>query len=267
MTMAGVPIEEVTAKDFIMVRAALVRRLGGANEALVFARIHYRTADKPPHVDPVTNEAWWPVSRETLAEETGLSPDQVKRALLKLIQTGAIDWAEHRLGGNYDRTKSYRPILVPDERAESPNEGSPSGGIAQSERAESPNVDWANSPNVPLFQTEETLSSSSNTKSSGDRFDEFWSVYPRHEGRKPAAKKWLQAVKSTDPQTIIDGARKYAARMTAKNQPREFIKLPATWLHNDGWDDESEELELERDSWAGVPRVGDIPLGEEYLYR
>lgn len=151
---AGVPVAETTAPDFIMVRAALVRRLGGANEALVWTRIDYRVnAKTPPYVD-LTGTAWWPATRDDLADETGLSPDQAKRAVQSLVDAGFIEATEHRLGGNYDRTKSYRTVVIgrPLDWAESPNES-----------GRNRPMDWAESPNVPLSQTYR------NTEDSGAR--------------------------------------------------------------------------------------------------
>lgn len=140
----GVPVVEATASDFMMVRAALVQRLGGANEALVWTRIDYRVQAKtPPHVDE-DGIAWWPATQDDLAEETGLSPDQAKRAIASLLTGGYIAKEQHHLGGNYDRTNSYRTVVHgrPIDQADSPNE---SGRNRPMEQAES--------PNVPLSQT------------------------------------------------------------------------------------------------------------------
>lgn len=136
---SGVPRDEVTSNDFISVRAALVRRLGGANEAIVWERIRFRTE----HVDPpfldAHGVAWWPAKRELIAHETGLSPDQVKRALASLVAGGFLDSAQHRQQGNWDRTVSYRPVIEP--RAKSPN------GPGEGARCRR-----ANSPNLPISQ-------------------------------------------------------------------------------------------------------------------
>lgn len=140
--LPGVPEEERTRNDYIQVRPALVRRLGGANEALVWTRVDWRvSAHIPPHVDD-DGVAWWPATRYQLAEETGLSPDQAKRAAQSLVQAGFLAATEHRLGGNYDRTKSYRPIIRPQEGADSPTEN---GRIRPQE--------WTDSPNVLFSQT------------------------------------------------------------------------------------------------------------------
>ena len=111
MNVRGVPVAEATAKDFMMVRAALVRRLGGANEALVWTRIDFRLQMvTPPFVDD-EGVPWWPASLDTIADETGLSRDQAHRAVRALLESGALVSFEHRLNGNYDRTKSYRTVV------------------------------------------------------------------------------------------------------------------------------------------------------------
>ena len=137
--MPGVPANEITASDFMMVRAALVKRLGSANNALVWTRIHWRCSTDSAHTVTDDDGTWWPVNRDELGDETGLSGDQVKRSLGQLLDKGYLVEREHRQGGNYDRTRSYMPVVRnhPIDRAESPSE---SGGIAQSDRAKSPSV-------------------------------------------------------------------------------------------------------------------------------
>jgi hypothetical protein len=74
----------------------------------------------------------------------------------------------------------------------------------------------------------------------GDRpptpFDQFYDAYPRHVGRRKAEAAWAAATKRADPQTIINGARRFAAD---PNLPGEnFIPHPTTWLNRDGWEDD-----------------------------
>ena len=112
--MAGVPKDEITAHDFVMVRAALVQRLGSANNALVWTRIHFRCADGAHrHVDG-DGVAWWRASNEQIGEEVGLTPDQVYKATTALRRAGFVESTEHRLGGNYDRTQSWRALVEGD---------------------------------------------------------------------------------------------------------------------------------------------------------
>jgi hypothetical protein len=72
-----------------------------------------------------------------------------------------------------------------------------------------------------------------------DRFDEFWSAYPRKVDKGHARKAWAKAAKTTDPQVIIDAAVCFAAKMA--NADQKFIAHATTWLNGERWlDDESE---------------------------
>jgi hypothetical protein len=153
--MGGVPEDEITAHDFVMVRAALVQRLGGANEALVWTRIHFRCADGAyRHVDGEA-VAWWPASSAQISAEVGLSEDQVDRALRALRSGGFLESTEHRLGGNYDRTKSWRPVVSEPRGVDSADSRNGAREIADRtprNRGQEP----ANSRNVPSTKTEKT---------------------------------------------------------------------------------------------------------------
>ena len=65
-----------------------------------------------------------------------------------------------------------------------------------------------------------------------DRFDDFWSVYPRREDPGRAKAAWARAAKKADPDLIIDGARRYAAD---PNREQQFTKHPTTWLNAESW--------------------------------
>jgi hypothetical protein len=108
MTTEGVPVDEATARDFIMVRAALVKRLGGANEALVWSRVFFRVGPDSAVAYEHEGEHWWAASLQTIAEETGLTVKQVRTAVDGLIDAGFLVREQH---AGYDRTASYRPIV------------------------------------------------------------------------------------------------------------------------------------------------------------
>lgn len=72
-----------------------------------------------------------------------------------------------------------------------------------------------------------------------DGFEEFWNVYPkrlRNLDRKAAVKAFNAALKRTDLQTLVDGARAYAADCKADNKiGTEFVKQARSWLNGDCW--------------------------------
>jgi hypothetical protein len=103
--VTGVPRFETTSPDFVMVRAALVRRLGGMNNAAVWTRIDWRCAGRYD-----VQDGYWRGSWDVIAEEIGLTPRQVQYAVAALQAGGFLEVVEQRVGGNYDRTKSYRTV-------------------------------------------------------------------------------------------------------------------------------------------------------------
>jgi len=71
---------------------------------------------------------------------------------------------------------------------------------------------------------------------SPDRFEEFWSLYPRKAGKQAARLKFAQAVKRADVELIVEGARRFA---NDPNLPEaQFIPHPTTWLNQGRWEDE-----------------------------
>jgi hypothetical protein len=72
-----------------------------------------------------------------------------------------------------------------------------------------------------------------------DEYEEFYAAYPRHEGKKAAYKRWPAAVKKVkgDYWRIVLAAASYAVAM--RDTERRYIKLPATWLNAEPWEDDS----------------------------
>lgn len=66
-------------------------------------------------------------------------------------------------------------------------------------------------------------------------FDEFWEIYPRKVGKVDAEKAFAKACRLAEPETILAGARKYAAD---KNRIPIYTAHPSTWLNQGRWGDE-----------------------------
>lgn len=85
---------------------------------------------------------------------------------------------------------------------------------------------------------EEKTRSSEMSKSEPDRFDEFWSAYPKRVGKQAAIKAWRNAIKLASPDTIIAGAQRYAE--SRRGEDPKFTAHPSTWLNAGRWDDEQQ---------------------------
>ncbi|WP_165069711.1 helix-turn-helix domain-containing protein [Marisediminicola senii] len=225
-----------------------MKRLGGANNALVWTRIQFR-CQTPTAVTHTTDDGiWWPATREDIAEETGLTPDQVKHSIRYLIDNGFIADAEHRLNGNHDRRKSYRPIISarPVDRANMPNGA---GENTQSDRANMPAL--LSTKNLKKQEQEElTLIVDEDVPqqdSIEDLFAIFWAAWPRKVDRKDALAAFTRALKKHQSPHLrplfaerLTAAAKAAAQHWQVTERRPLEKIPhaATWLNAERWHDE-----------------------------
>jgi len=94
-------------------------------------------------------------------------------------------------------------------------------------------------------------------KGEGDRFEEFWSAFPRgRKGAKGDARKaWAKAISKATPDVIIAAAIEYAGSEVARGQ---YVKGPSPWLNQECWDDDPMSWKERRD-----PR-GNLSLLEKY---
>ena len=74
----------------------------------------------------------------------------------------------------------------------------------------------------------------STTTAAPDGFAEFWEVWPRKEDKKKAGAAYAKALKRSDADTILAGAKRYR---DDPNRLAQYTKLPTTWLNGDCWDD------------------------------
>lgn len=90
-----------------------------------------------------------------------------------------------------------------------------------------------------------------------ERFEVFYKAYPKHKSRGDAEKAW----KSIKPDDALL-AKIMKALETAKKDPNwqkekgQYVPYPASWLRAKGWEDETQEAELENshvsNPWGGV---------------
>lgn len=81
---------------------------------------------------------------------------------------------------------------------------------------------------------EEEICATASRESDPPGFAEFWEAYPQRRDRRKAVAAFRKALKRADAQTIIDGARRYAAD---PNRQEQYTKFPEGWLNGDRWSD------------------------------
>lgn len=71
-----------------------------------------------------------------------------------------------------------------------------------------------------------------------DRFEEFWSHYPRKVDKQSAIKAWRKAVKRHSADHLISEIQRWAGLWQDAGTEKTFIMHAATWLNNERWTDE-----------------------------
>ncbi len=98
---------------------------------------------------------------------------------------------------------------------------------------------------------------------SDPKFLELWDVYPRKDGKAPAFGAFQKAVKTTDPDVIIAGAKRYADAERRKGTPTEKIKMAQGWLNDRRWEDAPAPAEPARpnhaNGWGRPPQQNQPP--------
>lgn len=185
----------------------------------------------------------WP-SLATLEREARASRDSVLRALRTLEERGLVDVVKRYRDDGSQTSNLYvvRPHLVGSLTA--------TGGVAGSDggsRWERPEV------HTREVHTEEDLLFTDESANEPDRFDEFWSIYPRRQGKGDARKAWAKALKSTPADVIIAGASRYAQD---PHREATYTKLAGTWLRAECWEDEPLPPRQQVERVAGYDAAG-----------
>jgi len=84
-------------------------------------------------------------------------------------------------------------------------------------------------------ETETETRSKDLTISDADSFTEFWSMWPRSEGKAAAVKAWAKATAKIDPLDLLALVGVYTHH---PNRPdAEFVPHASTWLNGERWND------------------------------
>jgi len=219
--------------EFISVTADLVRRVGGANAALVWARIEFvcRIGGR----DRVEDEdgIWWVVSKPKLAQDIGLSERTVRSTLEKLISQGHIE-AKMVDESAWDRSLAYRAV------------GALSAGRAHQTKMSDASDENGRciGPNRPIDQTKmadvpyiEEVKKKNIIDADDAAFEEWWIHYPRKVSKGQARKAYKTALKKTDHDTLIAAVKAFSASVAETEA--QFIAHGSTWLNGERWLDEN----------------------------
>ncbi len=123
--------------DFIQVPVDAIRLIG-PNAAILLSRLAYRFEGGWRLLHQHGDHHWWEATAEDLGAETGMSADQVRRALKTLIEKDAVVREKHHLGGASDHSYSYRLRTAEEARSLLPTDVAISPHRENTDVAESP---------------------------------------------------------------------------------------------------------------------------------
>ena len=176
----------------------------------------------------------WP-SQKTLAKLTELTDRSIRNCLSSLEQKGLI-YRTHQQRSDGSRSSDMIQIIQPEIISAPP------------ERISAP------PETVSGHDTSYTLHRTSNSKHSPQtegEFEEFWKLYPRHEGKALARKAHEKALKKISHADLMANLRRLLPSMGVDPQ---YAPHAATWLNGERWDDQPvAKTERGRPGLAVVP--------------
>lgn len=218
-----------------------------------------------------------PIGDDALARMVGAPAEQVSVCMTELREAGVLSMT--RSGVVFSRrmikddaaskkgakaiTKRWQEVSENKQQSTSPNRYPNSIPITHMPEARIQKKEEVGKPTL-VGSVEKPLTDHPAAKEPKpeSRFPEFWAAYPKRDGnnsRKDADAKFERLVKSgISPDTIIDGAKRYAAWCDATGKTRtEKVQQATTWLNQNGWENDY----VIAAHAAGQPRQSDFGAG------
>jgi hypothetical protein len=180
------------------ISAAMVRRLGGdkgMTDALVEAGLW------------ISGPTGWQFHEWTSYQDTAENVRQKR-----------VKWANDK-----KRQRAYRTVVIDEMSIEVSTADSTQESLLES--VESPGIGIGIGTGI----------GSGLVLIKNEKFDDFWSTYPRREKKQNAIKAWEKAIKIASPEQIIAGAARYR---DDPNREDHYTAHPTTWLNAGSWEDE-----------------------------
>lgn len=190
----------------------------------------------------------WEFKRDHLMEITGMGKDRFGKVMGELVSRGYVSVVSirnelgHLLGKTWVIRDDATDVREMPTSVDAPMSEKSATDVRENRRPVKP----TSGKSAPIRRTtdkktnlEEDLFGSDEPQKPAfekieDRFDEFWSAYPKKAGKPAAQKAWAKAAKKTDPERIIAAAKVYAG---TDGVARGFVKFPQGWLNEERFND------------------------------
>ena len=155
-----------------------------------------------------------------LAKKTKCSERTVQRALAQFVKDGWLE--ELTEGTGRGNTTEYQFHFIKGDN------------LSETQRV-TPEALKGDKPGTQRVTNDASIHLLELNRTQVTQFDEFWKIYPKHNGGVINSKKaWAKAVKVASPEEIIAGAKRYR---DDPNRSLQFTAYPASWLNKGMWTD------------------------------
>jgi Helix-turn-helix domain len=179
------------------------------------------------HANDEGTEAW--PSQATIATKASISIRTVQRCVNNLVTNKYLKMEKHA-GGSASCRDDRRPhrytINLKMLR------GDKLTGRQKKQRGDIESSDEATLTPITGRQSRPMNHPIKSPLETPDLFSQFWEIYPRQEGIKPARIAWATAIEIADPLVIIEAVKNYAQD---PNRVPRYTFAPATYLSEERW--------------------------------
>lgn len=205
--------------------AKIARLSDAAFRALIEATFYSRRQLTDGFLDGFIAEKRW---GHVLAELTSNHPE---RPSLVAVEGGyqIRDYGDHQTTSADIQRK--REAGSAGGRAKASKTVAPATEVLE-QKASTSSSTWLAKTETETETTTKTLVRSRERES----FEEWWSEYPRKEGKAAAQKAYGRALKVTTADELLNGLRRY--KLAKIGTEKAFIKMPAGWLNEGRWSDD-----------------------------
>ena len=95
--------------------------------------------------------------------------------------------------------------------------------------------------------------------SEADEFEEWWSLYPRKQGKGQARTAYAKARRTTSAHTLLASLRDQIPEYQRRGP--KYTPMPTTWLNGEQWTNEFTPEPTYNDPYAHMPNITAIRLG------
>jgi len=182
----------------------------------------------------------WP-SIATLARYANASERSVKRDLQELVELGELKIELQNAPTNHQYKTNLYWITIPAGVTDSAS--GVTNWVSRGDSSGKSGVTPVGTQNINLTIKE------TSKKTSNDRFDEFWNLYPKRIAKADALKAWNKALKRKTADELIGLTKAYSE---SKLPDITYIPYPASWLNKELY----ESVQVQEKKPLGKLKIG-----------